>query len=57
MELVVLDSSPFLRCVQTAAEIAAQVGIGTLHINYLLSEWLKDKFYPYGDPIDMLEIV
>ena len=54
IDLVVIDSSPFLRCLQTAASIADTIGIKTIHINYLACEWLKGKFYPNGNPIGKL---
>ena len=54
VDLVVIDSSPFLRCLQTASEIAEIIGIKTIHVNYLACEWLKAKFYPHGCPIGKL---
>lgn len=49
-----VDSSPFLRCLQTASAIAKKININTIYINYLACEWLKDKFYPAGNPLGNL---
>jgi broad specificity phosphatase PhoE len=54
IELVVIDSSPFVRCLQTASAIAEKIGIETIHVNYLACEWLKGKFYPEGNPVGKL---
>ena len=53
---VILESSPFLRCMETAAAIAKEIGIDEINVNYRYSEWLKKKFFPYGSPIPGLII-
>jgi broad specificity phosphatase PhoE len=50
LQYLVLESSPFLRCLQTAAIIAREIGIQSVHVNYLIGEWMKPAFYPDGDP-------
>ena len=54
MQYLVLESSPFLRCMETAAIIAKTIGIQRIQVNYLLAEWMKEKFYPHGDPYGKL---
>lgn len=55
-ELVVIESSPFLRSMQTAAGIAQSLGVKSIKVNYVYSEWLKLQFYPEGNPIGKLTI-
>lgn len=54
---LVIESSPFLRSLQTAAAIATEIGIDQISVNYSYSEWLKSKWYPDGDPCDKLTIL
>ena len=42
---IVVYSSPFYRCLQTANEIAKVLGIERIHINYLASEYMAEKMY------------
>ena len=51
---MVIDSSPFLRCIQTASAIADYIGVSTVNINYLACEYLKQEYFPDGDPIGNL---
>ena len=44
---VVLECSPFLRCIQTANEIANIIGnVAQVEINYLYCEHLKESDFP-----------
>ena len=36
---VIVEASPFVRCLSTAARIAKPLGIKKIPINYLMSEW------------------
>lgn len=52
---IIIESSPYLRALQTAKEAAKELGIKTIKINYLLSEWMKGKFFT-SNPIGTLLI-
>ena len=56
METIQIVSSPFLRCVETAIEIAKVLGVQQVHIDFRLSELLIDKYFPHGDPLPNLKI-
>ena len=51
---IVLESSPLLRTLETAAAIAHELGIGEIRVNYRLFEWLKPEFFPDGCPVDSI---
>ena len=53
---IVIETSPFLRCLETAAAIAKELDISKIRVNYRYSEWLKEKFFPNGSPVKDLEI-
>jgi hypothetical protein len=55
-EYVLIESSPWIRALQTAAGIAQQLGVPQVKINYKYSEWMKGKFFPDGNPIGKLII-
>ena len=42
---VVLECSPFIRTMMTAAGIAKELGLPKIHINYLYSEFMSDRLY------------
>ncbi len=42
---VVLESSPFIRTMMTAAGIGKELGLPKIHINYLYSEFISDRLY------------
>ena len=44
-EKVYIESSPYLRALQTAAEAAKILGVEQITINYLASEWMKLDFF------------
>lgn len=52
---VVIASSPFLRALQTAAQVAKVLEIEEIQVNYLLTEWLKFEFFD-SDPLNTLLI-
>ena len=37
---ILIESSPFLRCLQTAAAFAKEIGVTEINTNYLASETL-----------------
>lgn len=51
-----IESSPFLRALETAAAIAKEIGVNQINTNYLYCEWLKKQFFPDGSPLENLEI-
>ena len=53
---MVIEASPFLRCMETAAAIAKELGLPEVDVNYRCAEWLKLKFFPHGTPVPDLEI-
>jgi broad specificity phosphatase PhoE len=55
-EYVVIEASPWIRTLQTAAVIAKQVGIPQVRVNFKYAEWMKGKFFPHGNPIGKLHI-
>ena len=50
-----VESSPYLRSLQTAAETARELGQKSIRVNYLLSEWMKDTFFD-SNPLEHLLI-
>ena len=52
---VILESSPFIRTLMTAAQIAKALNISQIKVNYRYSEWLDGSFYA-ENPIPTLEI-
>ena len=55
-DLVLIEASPFLRCMETAAAIAKELGLPEVNVNYRCAEWLKKKFFPCGTPVPDLVI-
>lgn len=52
---IVMQSSPFLRCIQTASQIAQELQIVTeIEIDYLYCEHLTKSNFPEGNPINNL---
>ena len=49
---VVIESSPFLRTLETAAAIASEVGVGEITVNYRLFDWLREESFPLGCPFE-----
>lgn len=52
---IIIQSSPYLRCLQTAKETCKILGIKEIQVNYMLSEWMKHTFFE-SNPIDTLLI-
>lgn len=52
---IVIESSPFIRCIQTANETAVALGVDEVTINYVMSEHLYPRDYPDYDPIRKLQ--
>ena len=55
-EKVIIEVSPFLRCMETAAAIAKELNIDEVSVNYKWGEWLDLKYYPVCSPIPSLTI-
>ena len=53
---IVIDCSPFLRCLQTANGIAEALGVEEITINHLYSEHLQDIDFADEDPIPHLMV-
>ena len=49
---IILESSPILRTLETAAAIAHELGINEIRTNYRCFEWLKQEFFENGSPAD-----
>jgi len=49
---IIIESSPLLRTLETAAAIAHELGVNEITTNYRVFEWLKDEFFPEGCPVD-----
>ena len=56
MDTIKIVSSPFLRCVETAVEIAKVLGVQQVQIEFSISELLTEKYFPHGDPLPKLKI-
>ena len=52
---IIVETSPFVRCLMTSAQIAKALGIPSAGINYRFCEWLTDWLYRTGNPIPKLE--
>ena len=52
---IVVETSPYLRSLQTAAETAKVLGHKTMKINYKIAEWMKGTFFA-ENPLDHLLI-
>ena len=50
-----IESSPYLRALQTAKEVAQVLDVKSIKINYMASEWMKAAFFP-TNPIETLLI-
>ena len=50
---IFIESSPYLRALQTASEVAQVLDIQSIRVNYIYSEWMKAKFFT-SNPIDTL---
>ena len=55
-KFVVIESSPFVRSMQTAAAIAKEIGVKEIQANFQYCEWLKTNYFPDDDPLDKLTI-
>ena len=53
---VIVHVSPFQRTVSTCAEIAKEIGITQVKMDYAFVEFLKQELYPNGDPLPNLEL-
>ena len=51
-ERVIIESSPLVRTLETAAAIAHELSFSEININYRIFEWLKMEFFPEGCPVD-----
>lgn len=51
---VKIVSSPFLRCIETAEEIAKQLAVPRIDVDFYLCEMLTLKYFPGGDPLPNL---
>lgn len=52
---IVIETSPFMRCVQTANEIALALGVKEVEINYLFAEHLAERDYGQYNPLPKLQ--
>ena len=53
---VIIETSPFLRCLQTASCIASVLSIPKIHVNYRISESLYDTAFDDCNIFDELEV-
>ena len=42
---IIIQASPFTRCIQTASTVAQNLGVKTVEINYLASEYLSARLF------------
>lgn len=52
---IVIETSPFMRCVQTASEIALALGVKEVEINYLVAEHLSERDFGKYNPLPKLQ--
>ena len=53
---IAIRVSPFQRTVSTCAEVANELGIKDVKIDYAYVEFMKQELYPDGDPLPNLEV-
>ena len=53
---IVIETSSFLRCIQTASIIARELCVHQITVNYKWGEWLYYRSFPDGSPVPLLEI-
>lgn len=54
---IIIESSPFVRCIQTAAKIADGLGVEEVRINYLACEHLYARDFSEYNPLPELNSV
>lgn len=54
---IVIETSPFMRCIQTANGVAVALGADEVEINYLIAEYLYPRDFPDHDPVPKLQAV
>jgi broad specificity phosphatase PhoE len=54
---IIIESSPFVRCIQTAAKIADGLGVEEVRINYLACEHLYSRDFKEYNPLPELNSV
>ena len=53
---IVIETSPYLRCIQTASIIAKELRVRQITVSYKWGEWLYYRSFPDGSPVSQLEI-
>jgi hypothetical protein len=53
-DLILIESSPFLVCLQTAAVVAKAFGVASIQLNYQMSGWQGEKLFK-ETPLPLLE--
>ena len=53
---IYIESSPFLRCLQTASRIAEKLRVKKVEVNWLITEHLGDIQFPEADPVPGLTL-
>lgn len=53
---IIIECSPFLRCIQTASKIAEKLKVKKVEINWQISEHLGNIQFPNEDPVPRLTI-
>jgi len=56
---IVVECSPFIRTIQTASEVARELGVKKLTVNYRFSEYLSFEDFGHSgreDPIKRMEL-
>ena len=51
----IIETSPSIRCIQTANKIAEKLGVTKIKINYMASEFLSNLIFDEGCPLKHLE--
>ena len=55
-EAIVIETSPFLRTMETAAAIAIELGVPEITVNYRCGEWMKQQIFPDGSPMKSITL-
>lgn len=54
---IIIETSPFIRCVQSASNIASVLGVPEVEINFMIGEHLYARDFAEYDPIPRLNTV
>ena len=57
IENIIIESSPLLRTLETAAAIAHELKVAQIRINYRAFEWMSSRIFPDNCPVDDIQFL